>query len=372
MYRRLEQWFELGPAEANRLLPMEGLRGLAVLLVFFVHFGAQIKNTLWLQIPGIGIALQTLGHAGVDLFFVLSGYLIYGMTLRRPRPYLGFLGRRAQRLYPTFLVVLVLELGMALASTSRGYLPTDSGELAATLVANLLFLPGVFPIKPIVTVAWSLSYEVAFYLVVPVLVGGLRMRAWPPVARAVLMVLAVWVMAVTGWQHGRMGMFVCGMLLVEALPQIRSLDRQALISTAVCGAVLLTAGHGHRGIVFMALFVTCFLVCGAAFAPAGSQGLVARALSWQPLRWLGNMSYSYYLAHGLVLDVLFRVLRKVMYGTIASLGEAAWFVLLGPAFMATLIGSAALFLLVERPYSILPSAKREASPSPVKGLIHAE
>src|SRR5436190_1360053 len=96
----LARWFELGPAEADRLLPMEGLRGLAVTLVFFVHFGAQLGQTLGVPLPALGAALQQLGHAGVDLFFILSGTLIYGALLRRPRPFLGFLARRVQRLYP--------------------------------------------------------------------------------------------------------------------------------------------------------------------------------------------------------------------------------------------------------------------------------
>jgi exopolysaccharide production protein ExoZ len=69
----LARWFELGPVGAERLLPMEGLRGLAVLLVFFVHYGAQFGHAFGVAPPAIGAALQLLGNAGVDLFFVLRG-----------------------------------------------------------------------------------------------------------------------------------------------------------------------------------------------------------------------------------------------------------------------------------------------------------
>ena len=82
------------------------------------------------------------------------------------------------------------------------------------------------------------------------------------------------------------------------------------------------------------------------------------------------MSYSYYLAHGLVLEVVFRALRRLA-PEIASLGDAAWWLLLAPAFLATLLGAAGLFLAVERPFSILP-AEAARQPAPGAGLAAAE
>ncbi|MFC7474628.1 acyltransferase family protein [Dankookia sp. GCM10030260] len=369
---RLARWFELGAAEADRMLPMEGLRGLAVLLVFFVHYGSQLGHALGHPQPPLGIALQQLGHAGVDLFFVLSGYLIYRMLLGRARPYAGFLARRVQRLYPTFLVVLALHLGLALASASGGGLPPGGWPLAELVLANLLLLPGLFAIQPIVIVAWSLSYEMAFYLVMPPLVAALRLRGWPPAARVTAMLGAVAVMLATDWEHGRMGMFACGMLLVEAMPALRALGRRgaaldmaAFAAVGGCGVVLLAGPGGQAS--FLVLFAAGFLLPAAAFAAAGP---VARGLSWRPLRWLGNMSYSYYLAHGLVLDLAFRALRLLTPG-LAGLGDAVWWLLLVPAFLATLAGSAVLFLLVERPYSILP-ADAARRPAPTVGMVAAE
>jgi peptidoglycan/LPS O-acetylase OafA/YrhL len=367
----LARWFELGAAETDRVLPMEGLRGLAVLLVFFVHYGSQFGHALGEAPPPLGAALQHLGHAGVDLFFVLSGFLIYRMLLGRARPYRGFLMRRVQRLYPAFLVVLALQLGLALASASGGGLPPGGWPLARVVLANLLLLPGLFPIEPVVIVAWSLSYEMGFYLVMPPLVAALRLRGWPPAARAAALLGAVALMQATGWEHGRMAMFACGMLLVEAMPALRAigrrgaaLDAAALAAVVGCGGLLL-AGPGGRA-DFLGLFAAGFLLPAAAFAGTGP---VARGLSWRPLRWLGNMSYSYYLAHGLVLDLAFRTLRLLApaYG---GLGDAAWWVLLVPALLATLVGSAALFLAVERPFSILPA---EAPRRPATGeLLAAE
>src|SRR5690242_10271963 len=96
----------------SRVVPMEGLRGLAVLLVFFVHlhalFGGYANG-----VPGVFWASEFLGYvgnSGVDLFFLLSGYFIYGALIRRPIPYGQFMQRRVERLYPTFLTVFGVYL----------------------------------------------------------------------------------------------------------------------------------------------------------------------------------------------------------------------------------------------------------------------
>src|SRR5712664_3857285 len=95
---RLRTFYEL-PGESNRLLSMEGMRGLAVLLVFFVHFhalfGSYVESQSWVY--SVSRFLGVAGDTGVDLFFVLSGYLSYGMLTRRPVGYLKFMRRRVQR-----------------------------------------------------------------------------------------------------------------------------------------------------------------------------------------------------------------------------------------------------------------------------------
>lgn len=357
---RAARWFEPGLDEPGRLLPMEGLRGIAVALVFFVHYGSQLGDAYTLTLPAAGLALQGLGHIGVDLFFVLSGYLIYGSLLRRHRPYRGFIMRRVQRIYPAFLVVLAMQLFVLMISASGGGLPRDGWDRAQLLAANLLLLPGLFDIRAIVIVAWSLSYEMAFYLTLPVVLAASGARRWPPLARIAALLGAVVLTQVVDWSHPRMGMFGCGMLLVELtalvqgrLRDARWLDALALVTVPLCVALLL-AGPSWP-VHFAALFLGSFVLCAAAF---GREGMVARLLSFTPLRWLGNISYSYYLLHGLVLAVLFVALRPVAPLLRAIGGEASYWLLLAPAFLLTVAGSAVLYLLVERPLSILPATRR--------------
>jgi exopolysaccharide production protein ExoZ len=357
---RLARWFEPGLDEPGRLLPMEGLRGIAVALVFFVHYGSQLGDAYGLTLPAVGRALQGLGNIGVDLFFVLSGYLIYGSQLRRHRPYAGFLLRRVQRIYPAFLVVLALQLLAVALSASSGGLPRDGWDRALLLAANLALLPGLFDIQAIVIVAWSLSYEMAFYISLPLVLALTGMRRWSPAARIAALLGAVAVTQLLEWRHGRMGMFGCGMLLVETLAltqgrlrDARWLDAPALVAVPACLALLLADPSGP--LRFAALFLGSFALCAAGFA---RQGVTARLLSVTPLRWLGNISYSYYLLHGLVLAALFVALRPAAPLLRALGGEASYWLLLVPSFLLTVAGSAVLYLLVERPFSILPGNRR--------------
>src|SRR5262249_39236648 len=151
----------------RRIIPFEGLRGLAVLLVFFVHFNAAFGDALahgsamWT----LGRVLWANGNAGVDLFFLLSGYLIYGGLLPKPSGYWKYLARRVEPIYPTFLAVFGIYLALSLAFPAQSKIIEPGRGTVPYLIENLLLLPGVFHIKPIVTVAWSLSYEFAFYLV---------------------------------------------------------------------------------------------------------------------------------------------------------------------------------------------------------------
>jgi peptidoglycan/LPS O-acetylase OafA/YrhL len=225
-------------------------------------------------------------------------------------------------------------------------LPSDWYELSKIILANILFLPGVFSIQPIVIVAWSLSYEAAFYLTLPLIIRILYMRNWQAWIRCGLIALAVLLMLTLDWRHSRMGFFACGMLLVEAKPWLNiRLDIHALITLPFCALAILFA---NSDIAFIIFFVFGFFLCASAFYGCG---FVSNTLSYPPLCQLGTISYSYYLIHGLIMDVFFHALRPLS-PWLASHGTTGWWALLPITFMATIVGSAVLFFLVEKPFSI--------------------
>ena len=376
---KLRSQLELNRGGSGRLASMEGLRGLAVLLVFLVHFSdlssdwlrtAELPIPVDCHVQGTSVTAEiacrvgNMGNIGVDLFFVLSGFLIYGGLMRRPQGYRSFMGRRLRRVYPTYLFVLAVYVALALAMPSEGKLPTNPLAALVAIAANVLLLPGIVPVAPIITVSWTLSFEMFFYLTVPGLirVGRLRERssAWRSKLFIALALFCTFVVGGLSGAHPRLSMFFAGMLLWEwvtvrseqatATPDGRrrldTLGLVALVAAVVAPMFLLSdllAGFPR----LVVLFVGWPVLCAACFCV---DGRARRIFSTTPLRWLGNMSYSYYLVHSLVLQGCFELLRKV----VPPDGDQpwVWWTLLLPCFAATLVASYAVFVGVEKRFSL--------------------
>jgi len=317
---------------------MEGLRGFAVALVFLVHYVSLAGTTA----PVAG-AMHTIGNSGVDLFFVLSGYLIYGSLMRRPQRFGSFMARRVERIYPAFLAVFAVYLALSLAMPAHSKIP-DEGA-AAYLLANVLLLPGIFPIEPMITVAWSLSYEMFFYLLAPIVVAGARLRERSRPTRVLLLSLlgaayAGYCLSAGG--HPRLLMFVAGMLLHEAIDARRAAPSVGITLAVLAlslGNLLIPSSPTLHVLGMMAGFG---LLCWSCF----QGGPLAAVFSVTPLRWLGNMSYSYYLLHGLALHAAF-----VLIGPIDGL---RFWLALPVVFAWTVLPCAVLYLLIERRFSLGP------------------
>lgn len=352
--------FELQDPRHARLLPMEGLRGVAVTLVFLQHFGVQAQ--LLGMAPGIAAnaaaGFRAYGNLGVELFFVLSGFLIYGTLVRRAPAFWSFMLRRAQRIYPAFLAVFVLALAVNVVMPGEGKIPAGAAPAAAYLVENLLLLPGLFPVVPLFSVAWSLSYEAFFYLVTAAGVLGFGLHR---VARG-RRVAGLWalsagfvVLCAAGIPEfpARMMPFFAGMLLAEgAGERVPGWLGWAgpLGVLALCVSLLVR----DQVAVELCWTVAFFALCAVCFRGAGA---VSAWMVWTPLRWLGNMSYSYYLLHGFVVRVVMVGTRRVLERGAPGAGLPEWlfWALLPVVFGATLATSAMLFVLVEKPLSLRPA-----------------
>lgn len=358
--------------QPSRIPAIEGVRGLAITLVFFVHFHAGFSH--YVDAGSWSYAFShfswSIGPAGVDLFFALSGYLVYGLVLRRPGNYLRFMGRRTERIYPTFLCVLAVYGALLFALPKAGKLPADASALY--ILANVALLPGVLNIPPIITVAWSLSYEWFFYASLPLLVGVLRMRRWSSWKRVFFIAAVSWAYVICDiggrLSHTNFALFAAGMLLYE-------LSHSSWFKSKLCRAgevaTLLTLPAAFLFVYFLqsrqsglppgtmlwdgsvvAVFYWAFfwlLVYAIIY-----DGILKRALSWTPLRWLGNISYSYYLLHGLVLNFL--ALSLKFFPRLSQHGYIVFWVALPLAFLATVGASTVLYLLVERRFSLQKKA----------------
>jgi exopolysaccharide production protein ExoZ len=363
----------------GRLQPLEGLRGFAVFLVFLVHyyslFGSYLPAGSWAD--QISKVVSNAGNAGVDLFFLLSGYLIYGSLLRKPVSYPAFLAKRARRLYPTFLVVFCIYLLLA-RKFPIPQLQAGFADSALYILANVLFLPGIFPIKPLIAVAWSLSYEGLFYLIIPLAITFGGLRRYPRSARVVLFLLAITasvaIAPFSGAGHIRLLMFLGGMIFFEIHDSRLfndTLPRRAepVIIVAFIGVLLLSAvlqgDQSGLGMVQLAsaerqvsrqllLLISSLALC--MYAVQGN-GILKAAFTWVPLRWLGTISYSYYLIHGLSIHGL-----RILLEAIAPAGphrQAIFWVALPVALAVSLVAAGALFHFVEKPFSLKPAGGRQ-------------
>ncbi|HET6379509.1 MAG TPA: acyltransferase family protein [candidate division Zixibacteria bacterium] len=334
---------------------LDGLRAIAVGGVIAYHLDERL-------LPG--------GFLGVDLFFVLSGYLITTLLItehaRRGRIDLfGFWSRRVRRLLPALLLVLVaVAIGVAVAGDE---VATEAarGDMLATLfyVANWRFIAtdesyfAAFAAPSPVRHAWSLAIEEQFYLAWPLVVGlvlgrfGLRSLLGVVVFLGTASVAALWLLFGSAADpsrayygtDARIYQLLVGAALAVGLSggwRSRILHR-ARPATIPALAVILAQ------MVFLTDEATIYYHGGGlAFALATAVliggleggGRLGRLLSLRPLVAIGLISYGLYLWHWPVILAVNELL-----GATSALGPAA------VAVAVTLILSTASYVLVERP-----------------------
>ncbi|RZL32077.1 MAG: acyltransferase [Rubrivivax sp.] len=304
------------PAVASRFnLGLQGMRGIAILLVLLNHAA----------VPGF-----KGGYVGVDLFFVISGYLIGGLLLRELVAHgridlWAFYARRFRRLLPAFAVVLVAVL----AIVPLLYAPFEHAELmssvraSALYVANLWFasrsidyFAGHEEANPLLHL-WSLAVEEQFYLFWPLLMllaarlfrGDARRTTHGLVMVAGLLSLLACI-AVSQWKLPY-AFFLTPMRIWEFAAGMLFATRPATATGLTPGKVSALGVASLLGIAG----VTVFFDGGLAFPGywalvpvAAAMGLlvvvehgegsaVGRLLCCGPLRWVGDCSYSVYLWH---------------------------------------------------------------------------
>jgi peptidoglycan/LPS O-acetylase OafA/YrhL len=301
---------------------LEGLRGVAILLVVVFHAGTFLAPE--------GSRHHFFGmFIGVDVFFTLSGFLITSLLLQEHRStgrisFSGFYMRRALRLLPAVVALLVVCVGYVVATdqSMRTYAKTAFGVL--TYTTNWLFLNDVAFTDGFGHM-WSLAIEEQFYLLWPALLYLLiratrhRTEALLVVVLGVVVLGAIWRALL--WERyeawpdvyfrtdARLDQLLLGAALAIALHLglLRTKARPwlAVVALAGIGAIAMTTDHASAPYFQWAAALTAVASATAIYSTLEDGGIVHAALSSTPMRYLGRISYSLYLWH-LPVDIFFR------------------------------------------------------------------
>lgn len=370
---------------------IEGLRALAIVPVVVFHAFPSLM-------PG--------GYVGVDVFLVISGFLITSLLLDRLRAgsysVASFYGARIRRIFPALFVMLALTVPLSLLLPSSWWVQAYGRTLGATALffSNMEFyrttdyFETAADLKPLVH-TWSLAVEEQYYIVFPVFLA-LLYRRWPrALAPALALVGAASLALSVRWLQtdpalaffaspSRTFELMMGSLLAvgfrgDALPRAW---RETAAAVGL-GLILLSCGLLTPRTPFPGL--TALLPClGAAMLIwAGKHGstFVGRMVASEPLRWIGAMSFSLYLWHWpmLVLTRHWTLGEPSPWQAGAAVGAAvllAWLSLkwvespvrrAGYTDRHLLVGGAACILLtllvawvlVERTWWLRPTDRRE-------------
>jgi len=165
-----------GHPSPSRLSGIQALRGLAAIGVVFSHTARHLNKGV--GAPGL-VSFFQAGHAGVDLFFVISGFIIlfvHAPDIGRPDRLSRYLSRRFTRVYPLYWLALALTIGMG-SLGSHGLTQLGTGPV----LWSALLLPSFH--DPLLGIAWTLQREMVFYAVFALLIenrraGATAMAAW--------------------------------------------------------------------------------------------------------------------------------------------------------------------------------------------------
>ena len=388
--RVLDLILEDTSVNGTKYAALDGLRGLAVLTVFFSHSsGFRQRPTPWTSFHG-------LGHIGVYLFFVLSGFLLAGSLLgERRADARDFFIRRFLRIAPLYYLILttVFLLQLALRDVDLFNLHVNGGWVG--FLRHLMFYQGD-------SVFWTIAAEFQFYLVLPLICALLRTGGNPAALFFAVMATLyfVWYAMIESGigaalpplkvarivHHGQyLDVFLCGVLAAHAWSQPGFRDWWTRHQRELKAASFMIAGVGLAGgLLFTAenffgfgrywrnelswwsrmdfpprfgpsaMSLPYALIFGVLTLGAmHGSGLMQRFLEARWLRFVGVTGFSWYLIHFPVLR-----LSNWLTGLPAKAGADVSWTMAEPAglvlsFVLTAVAASALYLAVERPFMLI-------------------
>jgi peptidoglycan/LPS O-acetylase OafA/YrhL len=359
---------------SRRIPELDGIRGVAILLVISWHYFVMLIQAK----PGSALAYAQaagrLSWTGVDLFFVLSGFLIGGIlidTRDSPNYFRTFYARRFFRIVPLYAVWLVVTYLTMRLVTAGAVFDSEIRENTLPMWTYVLYLQNFWMVarNKMISGTWSLAIEEQFYLTLPLIVR-FAPRKWLPwiVAAGIALAPIVRVLIYVFAPHHRMALYVlmparmdCLLFGVLGALMLRSYTWRAVLIrngpglAVAIGVLLVGAGYftkinafmlgsvmGAIGFTWMAALYLALILFGVT----RSQGWLASVLRWRWLGWVGTVSYGLYLFHVEILSAVYRTLWSVPPMRMKTPGE--WAAVLGSLALTLAICSTS-WIYFEKP-----------------------
>ena len=333
---------------SGHLVSLQYLRGLAALLVVHYHAVGQV-----IGLAG-GTILPEIGASGVDIFFVLSGFVMWWATRDRNPVVSDFMLKRLIRIAPLYWFFTLAVAAIAVVVPHLLRATTFDGW---HVVASLLFVPVWHPfiphnvegaIAPIMVPGWTLNLEVMFYLLFALTLRVQEARRpWTVAALLLTLYLAartvLWPTSLRFYGTDLLAEFMAGVILgyvIDRLPRGRPRLWAGLFALAL--PAMLVMDHVRPPLIQSVTLGVPALLCVLSALQVERAGALPRS---RLLALLGDASYSIYLSHIFTIAAMRLVSRGV--GLDVAIGSGVPFVLLCLA-AAGAVG-VAVHLLIERP-----------------------
>lgn len=297
----------------KRIYSLDVLRGAAVLLVLFCHMPTE-------GLTGAGLFLQTIGWSGVDLFFVLSGFLISGLlfneldktgTLELKRFWL----RRGFKIWPSYYFTYMGAMILRAAYEIHTGNTANTYSRFRAKIPSYVFVQNYFPVEARWNHSWSVAIEEHFYLALPLLLLLVNRKRLIPYGAAVSVIvlalrLARFYSGDADWQdfyyptHLRVDALCFGVMLCYVFRYHQETFRRLVSPWLLILLPLVSLAYFYpletSGFAVTWEFTILYLVYGGMVALARAYPHFGEKWPWRGVAHLGVYSYTIYLAHSVI------------------------------------------------------------------------